>query len=142
MIVRAGNGRMTAALELGWSHLPATVFDEDDNEAVAFAVADNRTAELAEWDWNNLTEALTTLSDANLDVNSLGFSDDDLREMLESSIDSNFENTESRAETNKDPDAYARTTFSVIVDFDNPDSQRELLEEMEKRGKKCRLMMF
>lgn len=58
MIVRAGNGRMAAALELGWSHLPATVFDEDDNEAVAFAVADNRTAELAEWDWDNLSAAL------------------------------------------------------------------------------------
>jgi len=58
MIVRAGNGRLAVAQELGWSHLPALVVDESEAEAVAFAIADNRTAELAEWDWGNLSEIL------------------------------------------------------------------------------------
>lgn len=83
MIVRAGNGRMTAALELGWSHLPATVFDEEDNEAVAFAVADNRTAELAEWDWEHLAEALRDDGVAWADLKL--FDEDELQLLTQSS---------------------------------------------------------
>ena len=50
MVVRAGNGRLEAAKRLGWTHVAALVVDEGSVEATAFAIADNRTAELAEWD--------------------------------------------------------------------------------------------
>lgn len=49
-IVRAGNGRLLAARSLGWSHIAAILCEDDDLESMAFAIADNRTAELAEWD--------------------------------------------------------------------------------------------
>jgi hypothetical protein len=81
MIVRAGNGRMTAALELGWSHLPATVFDEDDNEAVAFAVADNRTAELAEWDG---IELMSLIDD--FDLGDHGFTTNEINDLLKGTV--------------------------------------------------------
>lgn len=61
MIVRAGNGRLTAARKLGWKHIAAIVVDEKDADAAAFALADNRTAELAEWDWQVLAEVLDDL---------------------------------------------------------------------------------
>lgn len=61
MIVRAGNGRMQAAQKLGWTHIAAIVVDEADAEAAAFAIADNRTAELAEWDWGQLAQTLAEL---------------------------------------------------------------------------------
>jgi hypothetical protein len=50
-IVRAGNGQLAAAQALGWSHIAAVIIEEDDRDAIAFAIRDNRTAELAEWDW-------------------------------------------------------------------------------------------
>jgi len=59
--VRAGNGRLTAAQSLGWSHMAAVVVDESDTTATAFAIADNRTAELAEWDSEALLDALNGL---------------------------------------------------------------------------------
>jgi len=59
LIIRAGNGRYQAAVELGLPMIPALVFEEGDSEAVAYAIADNRTAELAEWDWDNLSAALS-----------------------------------------------------------------------------------
>ena len=54
MIVRAGNGTVQAARALGWSEIAAVVIDDDNATAVQFAIADNRTAELAEWDPDTL----------------------------------------------------------------------------------------
>lgn len=48
--VVAGNGTLMAARALGWTHLAATVVELSDADARAYAIADNRTAELAEWD--------------------------------------------------------------------------------------------
>jgi hypothetical protein len=49
--VIAGNGTLRAALALGWEKIAAVRFDtESEAQATAFAIADNRTAELATWD--------------------------------------------------------------------------------------------
>jgi hypothetical protein len=48
--IEAGNGTLEAARALGWSHLAAVHVDDDPTTAAGFGIADNRTAELAEWD--------------------------------------------------------------------------------------------
>ena len=48
--VIAGNTRLKAAKELGMSQVPVVWFEASDREATAFAIADNRTHEFAEWD--------------------------------------------------------------------------------------------
>lgn len=60
--VIAGNGTLAAAKMLGWTHLAAVIF-ADVEKAKAFAIADNRTAELAEWDQVALATALQSFSD-------------------------------------------------------------------------------
>ena len=80
MIVRAGNGRVIAAKSLGWTHLAAVVVDESSVEATAFAIADNRTAELAGWDDETLAALLQSLPEDMRDV--AGFDADDLDELL------------------------------------------------------------
>jgi hypothetical protein len=64
LVVRAGNGQLTAARRLGWTHIAAVVVDEGDHEAVRYAVRDNRTAELAEWDWEMMTREMVSLEQA------------------------------------------------------------------------------
>ncbi|NBW21321.1 MAG: hypothetical protein EBR82_76520 [Caulobacteraceae bacterium] len=82
MVVRAGNGRLEAAKALGWTHLAAVVVDDESADAVAFAIADNRTAELAEWDTETLATLLDTLpQEVKVDT---GFTDADLDAMLKS----------------------------------------------------------
>lgn len=54
----AGNGTYAAAHDLGWTRIEAVVFDGTPEEARAFAIADNRAAELAEWDNEQLLETL------------------------------------------------------------------------------------
>lgn len=62
--VLAGNGTLTAAQELGWTQLWARRYDGPPEEARAFALADNRTAELATWDRPLLAAQLEQLADS------------------------------------------------------------------------------
>ena len=80
MVVRAGNGRLVAAKRLGWSHMAAVVVDEGSVEATAFAIADNRTSDLASFDDEALASLLGSLGPELSEV--AGFSDADLSELL------------------------------------------------------------
>jgi len=82
-IILAGNGTREAALELGWTHIHIVRTTLKGWEAAAYAVADNRTSELAEWDDEQLKTVLTGLEELDdLDLSDIGFSDDDLDELL------------------------------------------------------------
>jgi DNA modification methylase len=74
-LVLAGNGTLEAAKSLGWDHIDVTTTpaDWDLDTARAYALADNRTAELAEWDENVLAKQLLELIDADFDIEALGF---------------------------------------------------------------------
>lgn len=50
-VVVAGNGTLEAAKELGWTEIAANISDMTDVEAAGYGLADNRTAELARWDF-------------------------------------------------------------------------------------------
>jgi site-specific DNA-methyltransferase (adenine-specific) len=80
MIVRAGNGTMQAAKALGWEHIAAVVIDEDSAQAVQFAIADNRTAELAEWDDETLASLLDGMDEPTRDM--LAFDDKELAGLM------------------------------------------------------------
>jgi DNA modification methylase len=74
-VVIAGNGTVEAAKSLGWTDISiAAVPDEwDADTAKAYALADNRSAELAEWDESELAKQLLELQDADWDITELGF---------------------------------------------------------------------
>lgn len=74
-VVLAGNGTMTAAKQLGWKELQVSVTPEDWDYATAkaYALADNRTAELAEWDQSVLASQLIELDVEGWNVTDLGF---------------------------------------------------------------------
>lgn len=80
MIVRAGNGRVIAARAMGWTEIAAVVVDEGNVEATAFALADNRSAELAAWDDEALRLALSTLEAE--DVDALGWDEKELGKLM------------------------------------------------------------
>lgn len=61
-IVIAGNGTLEAAIRLGWEQIAATEFS-GDGKAQGYALADNRTAELAEWDFEALSNQLSLFED-------------------------------------------------------------------------------
>ena len=78
-IVRAGNGTLQAAIHLGWDSIDVVMTDLTGAEASAYAIADNRTAELAEWDDPVLKATLEAMADedrAQLDAG--GYTEDEL----------------------------------------------------------------
>lgn len=48
-LVICGNGTYRAAVELGWDHIACTEFEGTEIQARAYAIVDNRTAELSTW---------------------------------------------------------------------------------------------
>lgn len=75
LVVIAGNGTLEAAKALGWTeiavaHIPN---DWDADKARAYAIADNRTAELANWNDVALASALVDLDAVGWDLADLGF---------------------------------------------------------------------
>lgn len=89
-IVVAGNGTLVAARSLGWTEIQiARVPDEWSADQVkAYALADNRSAELAEWDEQVLASQLLELQQAEFDIELLGFElpVDELAEVVEDEI--------------------------------------------------------
>lgn len=75
MIVRAGNGTLVAAQQLGWEVIDVVVSDLPPSEITAFAIADNRTSELSEWDIEALGLQLQSLE---IDLTDIGFDEIDL----------------------------------------------------------------
>ena len=80
-VVVADNGTLRAMRALGWTHAAATVAKMSPATARAYAIADNRTAELAAWDSGELAAAL---GDVALDpmLDAVGFSTDEIDDLL------------------------------------------------------------
>lgn len=62
-VVVAGNGTLDAAVAEGWSFIAVTVTELTGPEAIAFAIADNRSSELGEWERDELGAVLGALDD-------------------------------------------------------------------------------
>ena len=74
-IVIAGNGTLEAAKKLGWSEIYVSYVPADWSfeRARAYALVDNRTAELAEWDNDKLAMQLIELDSVGWELDDVGF---------------------------------------------------------------------
>lgn len=74
-VVIAGNGTLAAAKALGWASIEVVRVPDDwtADQAKAFALADNRTAELATWDNEVLQQQLQELEQSGMQVADFGF---------------------------------------------------------------------
>ena len=84
-IVVAGNGTLEAAQALGWTEIATVSADDlDADQRTAFAIADNRTAELAAWDDTKLAQALAHVTEDGDELGeATGFDHDTLMGLIE-----------------------------------------------------------
>lgn len=79
----AGHGRLTAAQELGLRTVPVVVLDHlSDRQRKAYILADNQLALNAGWDTDLLRGELQDLAEQDFDLSLIGFSDDELADLL------------------------------------------------------------
>ncbi len=82
-VIVVGHTRYKAALKLGLKTVPVHVAaDLTPQQARAYRLADNRSAENAEWDIDLLPIELGELRDGGADLKLLGFTDKELAEYL------------------------------------------------------------
>ena len=109
-VVIAGNGTLVAAKSLGWNEIAVVRSSLSQTEATAFAIADNRTSELASWNLDGLDLALRDLSSVGVDLIDIGFSSGDISDLLGKDHwqEANVEKTDS---------VYAEKVVVVITDM-------------------------
>jgi ParB-like chromosome segregation protein Spo0J len=86
-VIVAGHTCFRAAQQLGLKKVPIHVaLDLTPDQVRAYRIADNKTGELAEWDFGLLKIELAELQDADYSIDGLGFSADDLAKIFQTDI--------------------------------------------------------
>lgn len=81
MTVIGGNHLMRAAAALGWTEIAANVVDVDDDTAKGIALADNRMADLGDYDEAALLKMMSEV-ERNFGLEGTGYDTDDLDTLL------------------------------------------------------------
>jgi len=139
--IEAGHGVWQAAKELGWTHIAAVFVNDSDADAKAFAIADNKTTLLGDWEYGFLEEALRELKAAGYDLAVTGFEEDELTVLIsggfmvedELTTELNVHGEEDGALVGETADRYV-----VCLSFDSMEAANRWLEEngFEQRIKK------
>ncbi len=124
-VIRAGNGTYQAARQLGWTHIHIIRTQLTGPDAIAYAIADNRTAQLAEWDEEALNRQIAAL-DEDLQ-NAAGFNRTELAKLMESDRSESVEKMP--------PEIY-----EVAVGCVDEADQKQLFERLTGEGRTCRVL--
>jgi ParB family chromosome partitioning protein len=130
-IVRAGNGTLEAAKRLGWETIEAVKTTLKGSDAIAFAIADNRTSELAEWDTDVLAAQLNgLLADDQELANAAGFTPEEIEAMLTDD------------EINDESQVDLVSKWEIVVTCESEIDQQMVFNMLQKEGYKCRVLTF
>ena len=98
-VVIVGHTRLKAAEQLGLTEVPVVIAENLTPEQVqAYRIADNKTGEIAEWNYELLPLEIKELQEADFDLSILGFDTEELDKLL----NGEQENTISDGETDAD----------------------------------------
>ena len=86
-VIIVGHTRFKAAQKLGMEKVPIHVAKGlSPAQVKAYRLADNRTGEIAEWDYDLLPIELSQLGEMDFDLGMLGFAEDDLAKLLDPGV--------------------------------------------------------
>jgi ParB-like chromosome segregation protein Spo0J len=102
--------------------------DWSEEKIKAYALADNRTAELASWDAEILLSQLNELNIADWDINALGFKEFELNPMKDSDADTDMKDIGER--------------YEVVIECADENQQTALLLRLSQDGLKVRAIII
>ncbi len=103
-VIVVGHTRFKAAQELGLEKVPVHIAKGLTPAQVrAYRIADNQTASLAEWDQELLPFELAELQSADFDLDLLGFTEDELRKLLDEELKEGLTDADEVPEPPDDP---------------------------------------
>jgi ParB-like chromosome segregation protein Spo0J len=140
-IILAGNGTYAGAIELGWKFIAVVRSHLRGAEARAYAIADNRTGELAEWDVDELTATLDELSEAGIGADLLEFNDADIDALIESAErDGETERRRDEASGGGKGGGELKAQWKIVIDCQDETDQAAMLDRLTSEGRKCRAL--
>ena len=125
-VILKGNGTHAAALRLGWTELAVVWVKDDATTATGYALADNRTGELAGWDDALLLASIATVRDSDADLADALLLDQLLGPLPEPG--------------DAEPEEID-IPYGVVVTCADEEAQVALLEEFTERGLECRALL-
>ena len=130
MMIVAGHVRWKAAKKLGLKTVPGIQLSLSRAQREAFAVADNKTADIASWDYDVLGEILKELPEEGIDLSSLGFSEVELDAILKPKEDFNWDQFQ------EDLDEFHQNATHVFLPVKVPiDMKQAVSEAIRQRAK-------
>jgi ParB-like chromosome segregation protein Spo0J len=132
-VVLAGNGTLAAARSLGWTKIAASFVEMSDADAAAYGLADNRTAELAAWDFEVVARLEKLINEGKevREAGMVGWSHDEILALrLEDSYDA------------EDQSASLPETYNVLVVCGTEEKQLALIEQLMRNGWDCKALSF
>jgi len=125
----AGHGRLAAAQKLGLEEVPCLRVEHlTETQKRAYILADNRLAELAEWDNELLKLEFEELKLESFDIELAGFDD----EFIEKRFGAEDEKPEG-------VDHNIADEFLLIVELENENEQQALFESLQQQGYKVKI---
>ncbi len=138
-VIRAGNGAFEAARQLGWRRIQVIRTDLSGPDAIAYAIADNRSAELAQWDPPALVEQIAAL-EAPLQV-AAGFADDEVKTLLDA-VEQRGPDLPlaSLRVAPWRPEKLLLEIYELAVVCRDEADQKQLYEQLTAQGRQCRVL--
>jgi site-specific DNA-methyltransferase (adenine-specific) len=145
-VVRAGNGTLEAARALGIESVRVIDAKPDEliavrrsdwtaSESTAYGIADNRTAELADWDETALAAQLRSLQSEDFDLADVGYSEGEVDALIEGLGTELAGSDEQSGSIDSVPEK-----FEVVVECRDESHQREIYERFHGEGLSCRVL--
>ena len=125
MVIIAGHTRLKAAKKLKLESVPIIIADDLSNEqARAFRLADNKTAELSDWDNDLLSEELEDIQEFDMSI--FGF---------------DYENELGLENETEHSDRECVQKYMVAIDCEDENEQEAVYNKLSSEGYNCRVLI-
>jgi ParB-like chromosome segregation protein Spo0J len=133
-VVRAGNGTLLGAMDLGWDSIKCVRTGLCGTDATAYSIADNQSALQATWDDDALALTLRALQDEDFDLDAVGFTD--------AEVDALFGTGDGDDAGEEKPEAQEpwQGRFEIVIELASEAEQQEVYERLTAEGLKCRVL--
>ena len=127
-MILCGHGRVMAAKKLGLDVVPTVSLSHlTDIQKKAYILADNKMALNSDWDNELLKLELQELNELGVDLNNIGFDENDINKMI------------GTPESDTPEEVAYKEQLNIVVECSSEEEQEELYNEFSERGLKCRL---
>lgn len=120
-VVIVGHTRLEASKVLGFEKVPVIIAEDLTEEQVkAFRIMDNKSGEVAEWDYIKLLEEIEDLQILEYDVELTGYTENEIAEIMEQFVgeEEEAENEEDKPEVEFTPELLEEHQH-IVLTFDN-----------------------